>query len=126
MNKIIWKFPLDVQPYNKIEMPSGAKILSLQVQNNKPTLWILVEPERATREIRTFAMIPTGGPFPDVPVDDEFCLRTHRDPRVHVASGRHSLHRLGKIFVLGVDETPHLVALDELAFEVPDVGVMEF
>lgn len=38
----IWKFPLPIKGPEefKIEMPQGAKILTLQMQNGKPMLWV--------------------------------------------------------------------------------------
>lgn len=56
--KQIWKFPLhpDVIAY---DMPAGAKILTVQVQDDTPVLWALVNP-LAPKEPRQIRFIPTG------------------------------------------------------------------
>ena len=41
--KTIWKFPVPVNDGNVLEMPEGAKILSVQVQGETPCLWALVD-----------------------------------------------------------------------------------
>ena len=63
MSLTIWDYPLAVQPYNIIDMPFDAVILSLQVQNNKPVIWASVDPDEI-KEKRTFVMVPTGGIVP--------------------------------------------------------------
>jgi hypothetical protein len=47
----IWKFELKRR--DQIEMPAGAKLLTVQMQNGKPHLWALVDPY-APKEIRHF------------------------------------------------------------------------
>ena len=47
--KTIWKYPIADRPYQKIEMPSNAKILCVQLQDNIPTLWALVETENSKK-----------------------------------------------------------------------------
>lgn len=37
--KTIWKFPLDAADSQTIQMPEGAKILTVQVQDQAPSLW---------------------------------------------------------------------------------------
>lgn len=41
----IWKFPLQVVDQQTIAMPVGAKLLTVQVQNDRPCLWALVAAE---------------------------------------------------------------------------------
>jgi hypothetical protein len=53
--KTIWKYEV----FNVLEMPKGAKILSLQVQNNLPHFWVLVDTE-ADKEKRIFSIYSTG------------------------------------------------------------------
>ena len=67
----IWKFPIPVQDEIQIEMPKGAKVLTVQIQVMDPAalkvgetieqvcLWALVNPE-AEKEIRQFRMVGTG------------------------------------------------------------------
>jgi len=57
MKKQIWKFPLHHS--NRIPMPIGSEILTVQTQNEIPCLWALVNPENET-EMRLFEMIGTG------------------------------------------------------------------
>ncbi len=51
----IWKYPLRAEIEDQfIEMPSGSKILTVQVQNAIPNLWAIVNPEhpKERRHIR--------------------------------------------------------------------------
>ena len=43
--KTIWKYSLETTDLQIVEMPLGAKILSVQVQHEKPCLWCLVNPD---------------------------------------------------------------------------------
>jgi hypothetical protein len=43
--KTIWKYSITNRPCQKIEMPLNAEILCVQLQDNTPTLWALVETE---------------------------------------------------------------------------------
>lgn len=47
--RTIWKYPITDSPYQKIEMPLNAEILCVQLQDNIPTLWALVETEDPKR-----------------------------------------------------------------------------
>jgi hypothetical protein len=61
--KTIWKY--DLTPIaNRFEllMPVGAIILTLQLQDEKPVLWALVDSE-AKKERREFRLLMTGQPF---------------------------------------------------------------
>ncbi len=64
--KTIWKFPFAVSDMVAIEMPSGAKILHVEVQpasslveRSQPCLWALVDPE-AKKCLRSFYIFGTG------------------------------------------------------------------
>jgi len=59
MSKLIYKFELKVLDVIEVTIPIGAKILSLQVQNNIPCLWALVD-EGVRSEVRTFKTFGTG------------------------------------------------------------------
>lgn len=39
----IHKYPLEVKCFFEIQMPYGARVLSVQCQDNIPTLWAIVE-----------------------------------------------------------------------------------
>ena len=47
--RTIWKYPIDTTSCREIEMPLNAQILCVQLQNNIPTLWALVETEEPKR-----------------------------------------------------------------------------
>ena len=58
--KTIWKYDyLPLQDEFSLEMPKGAQILTLQLQNDEATIWALVEPT-ATQVKRKFAWVGTG------------------------------------------------------------------
>ena len=60
----IWKWTLHIEDLQSREMPVGAKLLTVQVQDGMPQLWALVD-EEAAIETRTFATYGTGNPMPD-------------------------------------------------------------
>lgn len=60
MKQAIYKYP--VSPDASIEMPKGAQVLDVALQNGAPHLWVLVDPE-AEKEVRYFRMIATGERF---------------------------------------------------------------
>lgn len=60
--KQVWKFPLLVQDEVTIEMPKGAELLEVDVQNGQPQLWALVNPAAKTA-LRHFRVAGTGHPI---------------------------------------------------------------
>ena len=56
--KTIFKYPLTLSEQG-IEMPEGAQILTVQVQNNTPYLWALVSPSSPT-ELKRITVLGTG------------------------------------------------------------------
>lgn len=54
MNHVIYKYPLEVTDRQDVEMPQGAKILSVQTQGEVVCLWALVDKQReiVRRKIR--------------------------------------------------------------------------
>lgn len=64
MPKTIWKFPLQDNPKNRIEMPKGTQILTAKMQHGIIALWGIVEPD-APKETRTFNIYGTGHILPD-------------------------------------------------------------
>jgi hypothetical protein len=65
--KSIWRFELDITDETELHMPKGAQILTVQRRENAGRLdmWALVDPT-APQEPRTFRVIGTGHPIPDV------------------------------------------------------------
>lgn len=62
--KRIWKYTLT--PICELDIPKGAKVLSVEVQHGKPRIWILVDTD-AEMESRTFCSYGTGHDIPDDP-----------------------------------------------------------
>lgn len=71
--KKIFKYPLDAdydgmtarwEPCKAMELPCGAQILSVDIQNGKPVMWALVNPD-APMEKRKIYISNTGGELPD-------------------------------------------------------------
>lgn len=55
----IWKFPLKLTDRQMIKMPSGAKLLSVQMQGDQAMLWAQVDTER-TMVQRSIVVYGTG------------------------------------------------------------------
>jgi len=60
MSKVVWKFPLKVEPKQNLILPLGAQVLCLQNQRDIPTIWALVNPKEERREKRLIQMVGTG------------------------------------------------------------------
>ena len=62
--KEIWKYI--IRPVDHISMPEDAEILCVQMQGDKPCIWVLLDPtkEKRTRLIRSYG---TGHPIPEDP-----------------------------------------------------------
>lgn len=58
----IWKYPVSIKDKFTLEMPRGARILSIQAQVGDPQLWALVDPEELM-VYRDFVLVGTGNPF---------------------------------------------------------------
>ena len=58
MKKQIWKYALSDFSTN-LQIPKGAEILTVQIQNHVPCMWILVDPEEELEE-RQFEAFGTG------------------------------------------------------------------
>ena len=61
MMHTIWKFPVPQADEFVVEMPRGARFLSLQVQHERPQMWFLLDPE-AEKVKRRFVISGTGHP----------------------------------------------------------------
>lgn len=56
--KTVWKYPITPN-VSDVQMPKGAKVLTVQMQNGQPCMWVLVDPDEK-KETRTFMLIGTG------------------------------------------------------------------
>lgn len=61
----VWKFPIDKTDISIILVPEGATLLTLQSQDNVPTIWFLVD-TMAVKEKRCFISVVTGIEVPDI------------------------------------------------------------
>jgi hypothetical protein len=61
-HETIWKYTLDVVDVQTIKIPKGAEILTVQMQDSFPCLWVLVDPT-AHLESRIFEIFGTGNPI---------------------------------------------------------------
>lgn len=79
-------FKYEFDPYGswEIEMPIEAKILTCQLQHDKPVLWALVDPRLPTAQ-RRFMVVATGQGIP--PVFDIEYIAT-----VQMANGDYVFH----------------------------------
>ena len=55
----IYKYPMQIAEVSTVMMPIDAKILCIQVQDNVPTIWAIVDIENPV-EKRFFFMFGTG------------------------------------------------------------------
>lgn len=67
----IWKYDLVIDDRQTVEMPVGAKLLSVAVQprpgtSGTPCLWAMVDPKQSMQQ-RTIAIYGTGNPIPENP-----------------------------------------------------------
>jgi len=70
----IWKFMLNPDQIGMF-MPKGAKILTIQTQQNTPCIWALVNP-LAEKVYRTFKVFGTGHEIPEELLQDHIYIGT--------------------------------------------------
>jgi hypothetical protein len=76
--KKICKYALDVRAVQDIEIPHGSMLLSVQVQNQKPCLWVLVYDTEAEKEVIRLRTIGTGKLISDEDFDPRDFLGTYQ------------------------------------------------
>lgn len=64
MPKTIWKFLLE--PNGVTKMPAGAEVLSVQMQDDHPVVWAMVNPDEMT-VVTQLGVYGTGHTVPDDP-----------------------------------------------------------
>ena len=57
--KTIWKYPIKVTDYQTIEIPKYSEIIDVQVQDETPCVWVLVNPENGNM-IKGLRIFGTG------------------------------------------------------------------
>ena len=62
--KTVWKFPLYLKDRQVIEMPLGARVLHVDVQDQVLCLWAEVTPSTQPHERRIFWIVGTGNEMP--------------------------------------------------------------
>ncbi len=60
----VYKFPLEISDEQKVSMPEGAKVLTVQVHKGWPCLWAECNPDKEP-VFRTFLIRGTGHPIDD-------------------------------------------------------------
>jgi hypothetical protein len=58
----IYKYPFPVNNTVVLDMPRGARILSVQAQRETPCIWALVDANEVALERRRFRIFGTGHP----------------------------------------------------------------
>ena len=61
--KTIYKYTIDVEDVQDVEMPEGAKILCVQTQYETPWIWAMVDNEEAKTLRRVIRIYGTGHPI---------------------------------------------------------------
>lgn len=61
--RTVWKVAV-APKMNAVALPAGAIPLAVQMQDDVPQMWFLVDPERP-KEPRSFLVVGTGQPIPD-------------------------------------------------------------
>lgn len=61
--KEIWKYKLGVTDFQLIGIPKGGEILSVQVQNGIPCIWVVINPNEKILEVRKLMTVGTGHPM---------------------------------------------------------------
>lgn len=64
----IWKWKLAMVDEQTIDVPEGARLLTVQIQDGAPQIWALHD-ERSPKCQRRIAIYGTGNPIPDDPGD---------------------------------------------------------
>ncbi len=60
--RVIHKYVMDSRDF-EAEMPSDSQVLSVQMQGDLPSIWVMVDPNIDTRRVRHFISFNTGQDF---------------------------------------------------------------
>lgn len=61
----IYKYPIKVTDWQFVDMPKGAKILTVQMQHETPCIWAMVDPQVNPYVARKIHIYGTGHEIPD-------------------------------------------------------------
>lgn len=59
----IYKYAIEITDSPKVEMPVGAEVISVGVQNHGICIWAIVDPHTNSTELREFQLRGTGHPL---------------------------------------------------------------
>ncbi len=63
--KTVWKFEIEEQDFIELNLPVGAKPLSVHPQIEGIFMWVLLDPNEKQMEQRYFRLCGTGHPMDD-------------------------------------------------------------
>lgn len=66
MTHTVYKYTLEMRGEQIRNLPVGAKILSVQMQNGALCLWAHVDLSRRSKQAHRIAIVGTGNPAPDI------------------------------------------------------------
>jgi len=61
--RTIWKYPISLAGYQGASFPVGTVFLHFGLQDDVPTLWVLLDPDEKRQEYRRFRLVGTGNPI---------------------------------------------------------------
>jgi hypothetical protein len=59
----IYKYTLELEDWQTLTLPKGARVLSFHEQHGQPRVWVLVDPNVQETEERRFRLAGTGHPI---------------------------------------------------------------
>lgn len=65
MRNTIYKYPLEIKDEQVVMLPTGAKILTVQAQMDKPCIWAMVNPTAPNNMALTIRIFGTGHTIKD-------------------------------------------------------------
>lgn len=65
MNKVIYKYQLELSDLVPVRMHKGGEVLSVQIQHDKICIWAKVNENESLFEERVFEIVGTGHRFRD-------------------------------------------------------------
>lgn len=81
--RTIHKYPIEIAGFQTLEVPQVRRVLTVQIQNDKPCIWMEVETETPHTELKVY-VFGTGHPMP--PID------LHYIGTIQVCKGRGVFH----------------------------------